>query len=106
MKLQIQLREEDLREANANAYAKKGRLERGKIRLGPIQWVVIFLLATAIFVLLNRNTSGPIKGPQQPEPLYDLALAVLPSAVAATWFLAFLSIALIVQVQIARGREA
>jgi hypothetical protein len=34
MKLQIQLREEDLREANSNAFAKKGKAEKWKIRVG------------------------------------------------------------------------
>jgi hypothetical protein len=61
----------------------------------------------AVFwVLLNRNAYRPFNQPEAPEPVFDLALAVLPSTVAAIWFLAFLSLSLIAQLQVTRRRAA
>jgi hypothetical protein len=106
MKLEIQLREEDLREANANAYVKKGRNEQWKIRAGVLGWIFFIILVAALWALLSRGAYRPVNVHATAEPAYDLTLAVLPSAVAAIWFLAFLSITLRVQVQVARSRAA
>jgi hypothetical protein len=103
MKLEIQYTEEDLREANGYAYAQGGAKARRSIWVGIVGWILFLIVMAVLWLLLKRDAYGIRNGP---EPANDLTLALLPSAVAAICFLAFVIATLQMQLKVARMRAA
>jgi hypothetical protein len=105
MKLMIQLKEEDLREANANAYVQKSKPKGWRIGVGIVGWFVFVFMALLIWLLWHSGAVASAGVPEPAEPTFDLMLVLLPSIVAALWLVVLLSASLMMQVQVARSRS-
>jgi len=100
----IQLKEEDLIEANANAYQQKTKNQQWKIGVGLMGWIFFFLLVAGLWAIFSNRGNPATPQPEPAKPVLDVTMVVLPSAVAAIWILLGLSVSLLMQVQVIRSR--
>lgn len=103
MKMEVQYRQEDLREATLNSVARTTR--KSRTRNGVIITALIAVIL-ALIAFLNRVAYLPPNVVQPQEPAQDMLSTLLPSALVAMGYLLASILLRIGQLQIMRRRTA
>lgn len=107
MKLEVQYREEDLREATLSSIANRTRKTRARNTIIIMALVVIILVLIGFLVFLNRLVSrSPMayRPPKPEQPTQDVLATLLPSSLVAIGYLLASILLRMGQLQIMRKR--